>query len=70
MPRQASLDVPGALHHIMVRGINKSIIFTDDQDRNLFLIHPQSGQAGVIPAFSHDYLMKNGKPGDPYTEGE
>jgi len=24
MPRQARLDVPGALHHIMVRGINRS----------------------------------------------
>jgi putative transposase len=37
MPRQPRLDVPGALHHIMVRGINKSAIFQDDQDRNKFL---------------------------------
>ena len=37
MPRQARLDVPGALHHIMVRGINKSAIFRDDQDRARFL---------------------------------
>jgi len=37
MPRQARLDVPGALHHIMVRGINKSTIFDDDQDRQKFL---------------------------------
>ncbi len=37
MPRQARLDVPGALHHIMVRGINKSAIFEDDQDRARFL---------------------------------
>jgi len=37
MPRQARLDVPGALHHIMVRGINRSSIFKDDQDKNLFL---------------------------------
>jgi hypothetical protein len=35
-----------------------------------FMIHPQSGQAGVIPAFSHDYLQKHGKPGDPYPEEE
>jgi len=34
MPRQARLDVPGALHHIMVRGINKSAIFKDDQGGN------------------------------------
>jgi putative transposase len=37
MPRQARLDVPGALHHIMVRGINKSTIFEDDKDRIKFL---------------------------------
>ena len=37
MPRQARLDVPGALHHIMVRGINKSAIFHDEQDRARFL---------------------------------
>jgi REP-associated tyrosine transposase len=37
MPRQARLDVPGALHHIMVRGINKSVIFKDDQDKARFL---------------------------------
>ena len=37
MPRQARLDAPGALHHIMVRGINKSAIFDDDQDRQKFL---------------------------------
>jgi putative transposase len=37
MPRQARLDIPGALHHIMVRGINKSTIFEDDRDRGQFL---------------------------------
>ncbi|MBI5633029.1 MAG: transposase, partial [Nitrospirae bacterium] len=37
MPRQARLDISGALHHIMVRGINKADIFDDDQDRALFL---------------------------------
>ncbi len=37
MPRQARLDIPGALHHIMVRGINKSAIFQDDQDKLQFL---------------------------------
>ena len=37
MPRQARLDMPGALHHIMIRGINKSDIFTDNEDRVKFL---------------------------------
>lgn len=37
MPRKPRLDAPGALHHIMVRGINKAAIFSDDQDRQRFL---------------------------------
>jgi len=37
MPRKARLDVPGALHHIIVRGINKTPIFGDDQDKTRFL---------------------------------
>ena len=37
MPRQAQLDIPGAPHHIMVRGINKADIFDDDQDKTRFL---------------------------------
>jgi hypothetical protein len=33
------------------------------------MIHPQNGQAGVIPAFCPDYLKKNGKPANPnYSE--
>jgi hypothetical protein len=35
-----------------------------------FMIHPQDGQAGVIPAFSHDYLGKNGKPANPNYSDE
>jgi putative transposase len=37
MPRRARLDIPGALHHIMLRGIDKSDIFKDDQDKSLFV---------------------------------
>jgi len=37
MLRQARLDIPGALHHIMVRGINKSAVFKEDQNKTLFL---------------------------------
>lgn len=33
MPRQARIDAPGALHHIIVRGIERKAIFRDDQDR-------------------------------------
>ena len=37
MPRQARLDAPGTLHHVMVRGIEKRNIVDDDQDRIAFV---------------------------------
>ena len=37
MPRQARLDAPGTLHHVMIRGIERSPIFKDDQDRKDFI---------------------------------
>jgi len=37
MPRKARIDAPGALHHIIARGIENSVIFKDDDDRDDFL---------------------------------
>lgn len=37
MPRQARLDSPGTLHHVMIRGIEGGRIFHDDEDRGNFL---------------------------------
>lgn len=37
MPRKARIDAPGALHHIIGRGIEKRPIFKDDTDRDRFL---------------------------------
>lgn len=37
MPRRARLDAPGALHHVMARGIERGLIFRDDRDRQDFL---------------------------------
>lgn len=37
MPRNARIDAPGALHHIIVRGIERRKIFNDDVDRINFL---------------------------------
>jgi len=37
MPRQARLDAPGALHHVMIRGIEGAKIFLDDEDRKNFV---------------------------------
>lgn len=37
MPRQARLDTPGTLHHVIIRGIEKRRIVDDDQDRKNFV---------------------------------
>ena len=37
MPRQARLDAPGVLQHVMARGIERRKIFWDDKDRSSFL---------------------------------
>ena len=38
MPRQARIDAPGALHHVIASGIEHRIIFDDDQDSDDFLV--------------------------------
>ena len=37
MPRKSRIDAPGALHHIMVRGIDRQDIFTDQKDYYAFM---------------------------------
>ena len=37
MPRKSRIDTPGALHHIIARGINRKEVFRDDKDRDSFL---------------------------------
>lgn len=37
MPRRARIDYQGALHHVIIRGINRNPIFIDDRDRERFL---------------------------------
>ena len=38
MPRQARIDIPGLLQHVIVRGVARSDIFQDDIDREDFLL--------------------------------
>lgn len=38
MPRRARIDAPGALHHLIVRGIERKAIFRGDEDRADFLL--------------------------------
>ncbi len=37
MPRKGRIDAPGALHHVIVRGIGRGKIFRSDYDRRNFL---------------------------------
>ncbi len=37
MPRQARIDIPGLLQHVIVRGIERRKIFLDDEDRQDFI---------------------------------
>ncbi|OGP95198.1 MAG: hypothetical protein A2157_06555 [Deltaproteobacteria bacterium RBG_16_47_11] len=37
MPRKSRIDAPGALHHIIARGIERKAVFQDDRDRDDFL---------------------------------
>ena len=33
MPRKTRIDIPGALHHAMIRGLERRKLFGDDEDR-------------------------------------
>ena len=37
MPRQARLDLPGLVYHVIARGVERREIFRDDLDRERFL---------------------------------
>jgi len=37
MPRRSRIDAAGALHHVMVRGIERGAVFRNDADRDQFL---------------------------------
>jgi len=55
MPRQARLDAPGALHHVMGRGIEGISIFRSDEDREDFLKRLESlyeGEALSVHAWA------------------
>ena len=38
MPRVARLDTPGLLQHVIVRGVERREIFSDDRDRGRFVV--------------------------------
>ena len=71
MPRTARLDAAGALHHVMIRGIERKNIFRGDRDRNNFIerlasLLPETGTTcyawALIPNHAH-FLFRSGPPG-------
>lgn len=71
MPRKGRIDFPGALHHIIVRGINRRNIFFDRRDRREFLRRLNKGlvETGVecfswalIPNHVHLLLKTANRP--------
>ncbi len=38
MPRKSRIDAPGAIHHVIIRGIGRSHIFRDSQDYENFIL--------------------------------
>ncbi len=68
--KKARIDAPGALHHIIVRGIERRRIFSDDQDRDNFierfgniLIETQTYCFALALISNHDHiLLRTGQP--------
>ena len=71
MPRFARLDAPGALHHIIIRGIERRKIFRDDQDKDnltdrLAILLPEtktSCYAWALMSNHAHFLFRGGKAG-------
>ena len=51
MPRKARIDIPGALHHIICRGIERRKIFQDDTDR----VRRYSGHSALMGKEKRDW---------------
>ncbi|OPY88567.1 MAG: Transposase IS200 like protein [Syntrophaceae bacterium PtaU1.Bin231] len=71
MPRKARLDAEGAIHHLIVRGIEQRRIFDDDGDRRQFIsrlatVAVETGTAiyawALLPNHAHA-LIRSGPPG-------
>ncbi len=71
MPRQARLDAPATLHHVMVRGIERTTIFRDDTDREDFVtrLAQLAGQGALmiyawalLPNHAHLLLRTGARP--------
>lgn len=73
MPRQARLDAPGTLHHVIIRGIERANIVVDQKDRETFLsrlgdVVKATGMTiyawALLPNHAH-LLLRSGPQGLP-----
>ena len=66
MPSQARLDAPDALHHIMMRGLERRVLFRDDQNRAEFVARLAAlAEAGAWTVYAWAVLPNDGpKPAD------
>jgi len=73
MPRQARLDAPGTLHHVILRGLERGAIVKDDGDRAAFVarlgaVAQATGTAlyawALLPNHAH-LLLRSGPTGLP-----
>jgi REP element-mobilizing transposase RayT len=73
MPRQARLDAPGTLHHVILRGMERGMIVADREDRHAFVT--RLGEVAIatgttlyawalLPNHAH-LLLRSGPPGLP-----
>jgi putative transposase len=71
MPRNARLDAPGVLHHVMIRGIERRKIFRDNKDRDnllerISIILPETKTScyafALMPNHAH-FLFRSGEAG-------
>ena len=73
MPRQARLDAPGTLHHVILRGMDRGQIAADEEDREAFVarlgdIATATGTTlyawALLPNHAH-LLLRSGQRGLP-----
>jgi len=60
MVRQARLNAPGVLHHVMARGIERRPIFIDDRDRDEFIYRLSDlAQEGKLIVYAWSLMLNH-----------
>jgi hypothetical protein len=56
-PRRSRIDAAGALHHVMVRGIERSKVFRSDWQRSWRIQRQMGARGGYRPLGAHSYSI-------------